>query len=228
VCASVAQQDVWAFGVLVFEVMGRGAKPYAEIVTLAEVAERIKAGHTLLCPDSCRPEVYQQVMLPCWRAIAKERPGFRQLCDVLVRLGATPSENADQADSAQKEAFVEETQSDLEWAAGLALEKRPLLGISVFHITKLAPRVVAAVAAPWRDSRGSMVEPPSAATIAHTVQVLAKPVGAKIACPRDGQLGCAYVDTLSKRDDVGMATALLSCESMPCVALPALAPCPVP
>lgn len=36
--------DVWSYGVLVFEVVSRGLKPYAEFATLAEVATRIKDG----------------------------------------------------------------------------------------------------------------------------------------------------------------------------------------
>jgi hypothetical protein len=30
-------------------------------------------------------------------------------------------------------------------------------------------------------------------------------------CPRDGNKGAAYVDTLTSKDDVGQANALLSC-----------------
>ncbi len=38
----------------------------------------------------------------------------------------------------------------------------------------------------------------------------ANPASADTVCPRDGEMGCAYVDTLSSEDDVGRARALLS------------------
>ena len=38
----------------------------------------------------------------------------------------------------------------------------------------------------------------------------AKPASADIVCPRDGEMGSAYVDTLVGVDNVGMAKALLS------------------
>jgi hypothetical protein len=204
-------QDVWAFGVLVFEVMGRGAQPYSEFATLTEVAERIKSGYTLGCPDGCRSEIHEQVMLPCWEPVAERRPGYQQLRDVLVDLGATPADDIDPSDGVLTERFVEETQSDKEWKA--TLTNRPLLGISVHHMIGLAAEVVVAVAAPWQDSRGNTVDPPSSATISHMVCAVAKPQSAEISCPRDGEPGCAYVDTLSTRDNIGKATALLSCES---------------
>jgi hypothetical protein len=37
-----------------------------------------------------------------------------------------------------------------------------------------------------------------------------KPASADTICPRDGQTGCAYVDTLVGEDDIGRADALLS------------------
>jgi hypothetical protein len=51
---------------------------------------------------------------------------------------------------------------------------------------------------------------PSQASIWHMVHAYAKPVSEHTVCPRDGELGCAYVDTLSGKDDVGRADALLS------------------
>ena len=43
------------------------------------------------------------------------------------------------------------------------------------------------------------------------VHAYAKPCSAAVVCPRDGDMGCAYVDTLTAADDVGPADGLLSC-----------------
>lgn len=74
---------------LVFEVMSRGAQPYSEFASLSEVAERIKNGYTMSCPEGCRPELHAEVMLPCWRPQESKRPGFAALCHTLESLGAT-------------------------------------------------------------------------------------------------------------------------------------------
>lgn len=46
--------DVWSYGVLIFEVMSRGAEPYSECASLGEVATRIKDGYeTSACLQVC-------------------------------------------------------------------------------------------------------------------------------------------------------------------------------
>ena len=45
--------DVWSFGVLIFEVMSRGAQPYSEFASLAEVATQVKNGCVNVC--ACSP-----------------------------------------------------------------------------------------------------------------------------------------------------------------------------
>ena len=51
---------------------------------------------------------------------------------------------------------------------------------------------------------------PADADIWHMVQSFIKPMSAGAICPRDREIGCAYVDTLRSKDDAGKATALLS------------------
>jgi hypothetical protein len=192
--------------------MSRGGQPYGDIATLAEVAERIKVGKTMSCPQGCPESVHRRIMLACWNAKPESRPGFAQLSDILEDLGASRSD-AEAGKSATLSKIVKKhsiaVEDEATWKAGL--QDRRLLGPSVHHINEvLAPAVVQAVQPPWKDSEGSFVDPPTNATIAHAVTVIVKPASANVSCPRDGKRGCAYVDTLAKQDDVGRATALLS------------------
>ena len=50
----------------------------------------------------------------------------------------------------------------------------------------------------------------SDAKIYHMVNAYAKPAGKDVTCPRDKNVGAAYVDTLNGDDNVGLANALLS------------------
>ena len=204
--------DVWAFGVLTYEVFSGGQQPYGEFATLAEVAERIKEGYTMGCPEGCRREVHTLVMQSCWKNEPSLRPGFGDLAKILIKLGAVPKNGVD-LPSESSDNFAPSTVNDTatteEWEKSLA--DRSLLGPSVHHICNvLAPLVVSTVSPPWKDWRGRSVDPPHSATISHTVQAVAKPAGANAICPRDGEIGCAYVDTLRVQDDVGRSVALLS------------------
>lgn len=200
----------WAFGVLVYEVMSRGRQPFEKIATLAEVAERIKAGYVLQCPPGCRKEIYALVMLPCWQKEASERPGFAELCNVLTDLGAA-SEHEEESKRMSRLDIQAEENDDGVWATAFSTEGRPFLGPSVHHIHAVfGPKVLAAIAPPWKDRHGAAVIPATSATVATAVDAVGKPAGAKRICPRDGLLGCSYVNTLVDRDDVGRAIALLS------------------
>ena len=83
--------------------------------------------------------------------------------------------------------------------------------MSVHHVTDvLVPAVIDAVKPPFVDNHGNAVDPPESATMSHAVTAFANPAGAHTVCWRDNKMGCAYVDTLSERDDVGKSNALLS------------------
>ena len=95
---------------------------------------------------------------------------------------------------------------------------RTLLGPSVHHLqATLVPDTVAAILAirkrkghEFQPAYDLLDDPAVQASIWHMVHAYAKPCSAKIVCPRDGDMGCAYVDTLTALDDVGPADALLS------------------
>jgi hypothetical protein len=200
----------WAYGILIYEVMSRGLQPYADFRTLAEVAEQVKAGYTLPCPQSCRPEVHTRAMLPCWTADPSARLGFSGICHELGALGASRVDKSHQHGVGKNRVYTEETKSAGAWTADF--KTRSLLGPSVHHIETLATTVVTAVENCNQTGgvRGRLVDPPESATIGHGVATVIKSAGADDICPRDGQQGCAYVDILTSQDDVGKATALLS------------------
>ena len=180
------------------------------------------------CPDGCEPAVYKQAMLPCWHADPAKRLGFAALMETLVDLGAVPSDAGDLTSSATA-SHAKKKGSD-ESIVGIRREPsnssqksinlRESLGPSVHHIQHvLAPKVFAAVQPPFKAEDGRPVHPPEAATIANAVEAFVKPISADKLCPRDGNKGAAYVDTLTSKDDVGQATALLSCTSSISVSL---------
>ena len=174
------------------------------------------------CPDGCEPEVHQKAMLPCWHADPTKRLGFAVLMETLVDLGAVPSDACALASSQSSSHAHAKKSSSVELARGLrkaasnssqnSINRREALGPSVHHIQHvLTPKVFAAVLPPFTDFRGRQVHPPEAATIVNAVRAYVKPISAEKMCPRDGNKGAAYVDTLRSKDDVGQANALLSC-----------------
>ncbi|XP_063616082.1 tyrosine-protein kinase Btk [Cydia splendana] len=77
-----SKSDVWAFGVLMWEVFTCGQVPYGRMKN-TQVVEMVQRGHLLEKPDGCSPVIYN-VMRACWRATADERPSFRALKEELA------------------------------------------------------------------------------------------------------------------------------------------------
>ncbi|XP_072527200.1 cytoplasmic tyrosine-protein kinase BMX-like isoform X2 [Salminus brasiliensis] len=72
-----SKSDVWAFGVLMWEVYSLGKQPY-EHYDNAQVAERVMQGHRLYRPQLATDQIYQ-VMKACWHEFPEERPNFQLL-----------------------------------------------------------------------------------------------------------------------------------------------------
>jgi len=191
--------DVWSFGVLTYEILSGGRTPYAEVRTLIEAAEHIKAGHVLQRPPDCPPLVYENLMLPCWISHPHNRPGFRQLRNVLLDLGVVPTaDDFTESESEKRGARRRRGRKNTKKSCQIDVDEWSLRGASIHHLEAvLAPEVYSMV-----DRRY--------ATITDAVNSVVGPTSAKVVCPRDGMVGCAYVDLLLYPDDVGHSTALLS------------------
>ncbi|NXK49994.1 RON protein, partial [Chauna torquata] len=81
------KSDVWSFGVLMWELLTRGASPYPEVDPY-DMARYLLRGRRLPQPQPC-PDVLYGGMLSCWAPAPEERPSFSGLVGELERLLAS-------------------------------------------------------------------------------------------------------------------------------------------
>uniref|UniRef100_G1KHT0 Macrophage stimulating 1 receptor n=1 Tax=Anolis carolinensis TaxID=28377 RepID=G1KHT0_ANOCA len=73
------KSDVWSFGVLMWELMTRGASPYPEVDPYDMTLYLLK-GRRLPQPEYCPDSLYS-IMLNCWTPSPEERPTFTILIE---------------------------------------------------------------------------------------------------------------------------------------------------
>jgi len=93
--------DVWAFGVVLWEMFSMGAAPalpgcqdfFASEAgegrhreDLTEWLRLLEEGVRLPCPEECHPSVYAHLMQPCWKREPTERPTFSELGRALSKV----------------------------------------------------------------------------------------------------------------------------------------------
>ncbi|XP_061817189.1 inactive tyrosine-protein kinase 7 [Nerophis lumbriciformis] len=83
------KSDVWAFGVLMWEVFSHGEMPYTKLGD-NEVLEGLQTGKLKLPPIEGCPSKMSKLMVSCWAPSPKERPSFS---DVVRTLGETSSDS---------------------------------------------------------------------------------------------------------------------------------------
>ncbi|XP_069822619.1 macrophage-stimulating protein receptor [Dendropsophus ebraccatus] len=71
------KSDVWSFGVLLWELMTRGAPPYPDVDPY-DITRYLYRGRRLPQPEYC-PDPLYTLMLQCWSPHPEERPTFSQL-----------------------------------------------------------------------------------------------------------------------------------------------------
>ncbi|XP_032145776.1 macrophage-stimulating protein receptor isoform X4 [Sapajus apella] len=81
------KSDVWSFGVLLWELLTRGAPPYSHIDPF-DLPHFLAQGRRLPQPEYCPDSLYQ-VMQQCWEADPAVRPTFRALVGKVEQIVST-------------------------------------------------------------------------------------------------------------------------------------------
>jgi len=71
------ESDVWAFGVVLWEIYSFGLQPYYGYSN-SEVIEMIRSRQLLPCPEDCPSRMYA-FMVECWHEIPGRRPAFSEI-----------------------------------------------------------------------------------------------------------------------------------------------------
>ncbi|CAG7717417.1 unnamed protein product [Allacma fusca] len=77
------ESDVWAYGVLLWEIYTWGQQPYFGHSN-EEVVQLILDG-VLLCPPSDCPKIISQIMQGSWKTDSKDRLKFPAICDKFIK-----------------------------------------------------------------------------------------------------------------------------------------------
>ncbi|RWS16488.1 ephrin type-B receptor 1-B-like protein [Dinothrombium tinctorium] len=80
--------DVWSFGIVCWEVLSYGERPYWNWSN-QDVIKGIEKGYRLPPPVDC-PEALHQLMLDCWQKDRSQRPSFLQIVKTLDKLLRCP------------------------------------------------------------------------------------------------------------------------------------------
>nr|XP_057944534.1 ephrin type-A receptor 6-like isoform X1 [Doryrhamphus excisus] len=81
--------DVWSYGIVMWEVMSYGERPYWEMSN-QDVILSMEEGYRLPAPMGC-PVTLHQLMLHCWQKEANQRPRFNNVLCFLDKLIINPS-----------------------------------------------------------------------------------------------------------------------------------------
>uniref|UniRef100_A0AAV2LTE0 Ephrin type-A receptor 6 n=1 Tax=Knipowitschia caucasica TaxID=637954 RepID=A0AAV2LTE0_KNICA len=91
--------DVWSYGIVMWEVMSYGERPYWEMSN-QDVILSIEEGYRLPAPMGC-PVTLHQLMLHCWQKEAGQRPNFTDVLSFLDKLIINPGSLLTLANDAQ-------------------------------------------------------------------------------------------------------------------------------
>ncbi|XP_026069214.1 macrophage-stimulating protein receptor-like isoform X1 [Carassius auratus] len=78
------KSDVWSFGVLMWELMTRGASPYPDVDPY-DITTYLMQGRRLLQPQYCLNSLWS-ILLQCWNPEPEKRPSFPSLVKVIQEI----------------------------------------------------------------------------------------------------------------------------------------------
>ncbi|XP_033641271.1 tyrosine-protein kinase Mer-like isoform X2 [Asterias rubens] len=84
------KSDIWSFGILLWEIVTLGARPYPSM-SAKTVVNDIEIGYRMPRPEHCQDELYQ-MMLNCWSDDPDDRLPFNKLSTKLGKLLETASD----------------------------------------------------------------------------------------------------------------------------------------
>jgi len=86
-----SSSDVWSYGILLWEIMTFGSRPYGDMGNL-EVFQKVQDGYRLECPKNC-PQQVHALMLRCWELERRARCSFEELVEKLKEFEADATKN---------------------------------------------------------------------------------------------------------------------------------------
>jgi len=88
---STTKSDVWAYGVVLWELVTLGASPYPGMNSY-EVVSFLQDGYRMDKPKHCSDELYE-LMMRCWNVSPGRRPSFNDLADICQELVESSTSN---------------------------------------------------------------------------------------------------------------------------------------
>ncbi|KAK3745525.1 hypothetical protein QZH41_009926 [Actinostola sp. cb2023] len=72
-----SESDVWAYGIVLWEISTLGGAPYPSMFT-RDLVRELRSGYRMEKPEMCSEEVYK-IMGKCWEAVPSDRPTFTEI-----------------------------------------------------------------------------------------------------------------------------------------------------
>lgn len=87
------KSDVWAFGVLLWEIFTLGGNPYPS-VPVEDLFDLLRNGHRMEHPPYSSAEMYQ-IMRSCWQQLPQSRPTFTNLVQDIDKILTSKAGNGE-------------------------------------------------------------------------------------------------------------------------------------